>query len=108
MMPTKDINLKTAKINFKYTMNMDSILEKELKDSEFKKAYKEELLKYEVAKMVRQTRKAKHLSQSKLAKQASTTQNIISKVERGDVNIGLTLLHRIATALDLRISILRR
>ncbi|OIO06653.1 hypothetical protein AUJ26_00085 [Candidatus Falkowbacteria bacterium CG1_02_37_21] len=40
------------------------------------------------------------MSQQKLAKEAQTTQKVISKVENGDVNIGFALLNRIASVLN--------
>lgn len=39
------------------------------------------------------------LSQQELAKKAKTTQKVISRIENGDVNVGLALLNKIATAL---------
>ncbi len=45
-------------------------------------------------------REALGMSQQKLAKEAQTTQKVISKVENGDVNIGFALLNRIASALN--------
>ncbi len=40
------------------------------------------------------------ISQQELAKQAETTQKVVSRIENGDVNIGFSLLNRIATALN--------
>lgn len=40
-----------------------------------------------------------NMSQQKLAKEAQTTQKVISRVENGDVNIGFALLNRIASVL---------
>lgn len=40
------------------------------------------------------------MSQQKLAKEAQTTQKVISRVENGDVNIGFALLNRIASVLN--------
>jgi transcriptional regulator with XRE-family HTH domain len=40
------------------------------------------------------------MSQQKLAKQAKTTQKVISRIENGDVNVGFSLLNRIASVLS--------
>lgn len=40
------------------------------------------------------------LSQQDLAKQISSTQKVISRIENGDVNVGLDLVSRIAKALS--------
>lgn len=45
-------------------------------------------------------REALKMSQQNLAKQAQSTQKVISRIESGDVNIGLALLHRIARVLE--------
>lgn len=46
------------------------------------------------------TREILNMSQQKLAKEAQTTQKVISRVENGDVNIGFALLNRIASVLN--------
>ncbi|MBI5427917.1 MAG: helix-turn-helix transcriptional regulator [Nitrospinae bacterium] len=44
-----------------------------------------------------------------LAKKAHTTQKVISRIEHGEVSVGVDLLQRIAAALDLEVNIsLRR
>lgn len=52
-----------------------------------------------------EARKNKKWSQQKLAREAKTTQKVISKIESGEVNIGLDLLQRIARCLNLRIKV---
>jgi len=46
------------------------------------------------------TREVLGMSQQELAKEAQTTQKVISRVENGDVNIGFALLNRIASVLN--------
>ncbi|MBF0550407.1 MAG: helix-turn-helix transcriptional regulator [Deltaproteobacteria bacterium] len=76
-----------------------------MKDPEFKKAYEQESLRFEIAERVRQEREARKLSQDALAEQAHTTQRVISRIERGQVSVGVDVLQRIAGALNLRITI---
>ncbi len=40
------------------------------------------------------------ISQQELAKRVETTQKVISRIENGDVNIGFSLLNRIANVLE--------
>lgn len=46
------------------------------------------------------TREKLGISQQELAKRVETTQKVISRIESGDVNIGFSLLNRIANALE--------
>jgi len=50
---------------------------------------------------INEARAAKCWSQEKLAKEARTTQKVISKVESGNTNVGFDLLRRIASCLNL-------
>ncbi len=54
---------------------------------------------------VNRARTAKGWTQVRLAKEAETTQRIISNIESGDVNIGFDLIQRIARCLGLTVRI---
>ena len=49
-----------------------------------------------LATEVYRAREKKGLSQQALAKRAKTTQKVISKVENGEVNVGIDLMFKIA------------
>ena len=49
---------------------------------------------------IRIARKAKHISQEKLAEQISKTRNYVGMVERAEINIPASVLFEIATALN--------
>jgi ribosome-binding protein aMBF1 (putative translation factor) len=83
----------------------DAYISECLKDPAFKEVWEEESLKIQIALSVHSRRKEKGLSQAKLAKQAKTTQAVISNIEHGEVSIGLDLLQRIAHVLDFRVSL---
>lgn len=89
----------------KNCINQKVILAEKLKDPVFRKAYEAECLRYEIAAKIRETRKNMHLTQMELAKEASTTQKVISKIENGEVAIGVDLLQKVTQALGLRIMI---
>ena len=101
----KSIDFKENNINYAHAIDMSSLLQEEMKNSEFKRAYEEEALKYIIAEKVRQKRKEKKLSQATLASKVKTTQKVISNIERGKVSIGIQLLQRIAFVLGLKINI---
>ena len=50
-------------------------------------------------------RKKKGLSQQELAKQIKTTQKVVSKIEGGEVNLGIDLLYKITNYLGICVRI---
>lgn len=80
--------------------------EKELwKDRKFREAVKQVEHEYTLAKSIIELRKKRNLSQSELAKRAKTKQPVISRIERAVVKPSLSLLQRIAKALDASLEI---
>ena len=76
------------------------------KSPEFRKAYDEEILKLKIAYKVSQLRKARHLSQGKLAEKIGTTQQTISRLEDSkNTQINLHTLTRLAMALRAKLNI---
>ena len=65
---------------------------------------KEYLLK--LAFVIRYARTKKGYSQEQLAEQTGLSSRTISSLERGEVNIGITNLHRIAEVLGLDLGVL--
>jgi len=66
----------------------------------FKQYLKEAKERIRLGVEIYDTREILDISQQKLAKEAQTTQKVISRVENGDVNIGFALLNRIASVLN--------
>ena len=64
------------------------------KDKMFQRYSKSASLRIRLAVETFNTREAKGLSQQRLAKATFSTQKIISKIESGDVNIGIDMLDR--------------
>jgi len=75
-----------------------------MEDPEFQEAYEEESLKIQIAESIRTRRKALKLTQAMLAKRVKTDQKVISRIEQGNVSVGVDLLQRIAYALGTRIT----
>ncbi len=86
-----------------YTFQED--LSKRLEDPEFKKAWEESEVEYQLACKLIEARLAKKLSQRDLAKKIHTSQAAISRIEAMQSNPSLALLKRIAKALDVKLSI---
>lgn len=86
-----------------YTFEED--LKKRLKNPEFKKAWEESELEYQISRVLIRNRLEKKVSQQELAKKAHTTQAVISRLESMSFNPSIELLKRVATALNLKLTI---
>lgn len=73
--------------------------------SEYDRAYAEARLAAEVGERIHAAREAAGLSQRELARRMGTSQAAIDRLEAGGVGATLTTLQRVATALDLEVSI---
>lgn len=72
----------------------------EVKNSKnFQRYSKEARERIKLGVEIYNTREGLKISQQELAKQAQTTQKVISVIESGDVNVGFSLLNRIADVL---------
>lgn len=80
-------------------------LQESLKDPKFKKAWGESEVEYQLACKIIEARLAKKLSQRDLAEKIHTSQAAISRIESMEGNPSLSLLKRIAEALDVKLSI---
>jgi len=76
-----------------------------MKDPEVRKAWKETKLEYEIARALILARVKKRLTQAQLAKKLKTRQSVISRVESGQTTPSLSLLKRLAAALNTSLSV---
>lgn len=76
-----------------------------LKDPEFKKAWEESEAEYVLACNLIEARLKSKLSQRDLAKKVGTSQAAISRIEAMNGNPSLSLLKRIASALNTKLQI---
>ena len=72
---------------------------------EYERAYGEARLASEVGERVRNAREAAGLTQRELASRMGTSQAAVNRLEAGGVGATLTTLQRVATALELEISV---
>jgi ribosome-binding protein aMBF1 (putative translation factor) len=76
-----------------------------LKNPEFKKEWEASEVEYQLGLALIEARLRKKLSQRQLAKKVGTSQSIISRIESMEANPSLSLLKRIATALNAKLQI---
>lgn len=86
-----------------YTFRQD--LKERLKDPEFKKAWEESEAEYQVSRAIIAARLSKKISQRELAKKANTTQAVISRLESMSANPSISLIQKVAAALNLKLKI---
>lgn len=85
--------------------DFDRMLEKEMQNPEFKKAYESLEPEYTVMQTLIDARKLKNMTQKQLADQTGIDQADISKLERGLSNPTLNMLKRLADGLGMRIKL---
>ena len=86
---------KTKKISF------DELLEKKLKNKEFKNEYDALEEEYTLAKEIIELRIKKNLSQKELAEMIGTSQPSIARLESGKYkNVSMSFIRKVAKALD--------
>ncbi|MBI5356589.1 helix-turn-helix transcriptional regulator [Candidatus Collierbacteria bacterium] len=80
-------------------------LTESLKDPDFKKAWEESEVEYQLSRQIIAARLEKKMTQKELADKADTTQAVISRIERMATNTSVELLKRIASAFDTRLKV---
>lgn len=83
----------------------DEHLKESLRNPEFKKAWEESEVEYQLSCRLIEARLKSKLSQRDLAKKVKTSQAAISRIEGMNGNPSLSLLKRIAKALDTKLHI---
>ena len=73
-------------------------LNEQLKNKEFKEEWDKLELRYQFVRKLISLREESKVSQAELAEKVGTTQSVISRIENGNVNIGIDMIQRIASA----------
>jgi len=97
--------METLKNNPHAGSSFDEYHNECMKDPEFNKEYGKLQLQRRMAVVIEAKRKEKCLSQKELAERANTTQSFISRIENGNVSLGMSTLQKIANALESKINI---
>ena len=87
---------------------LNDYLEENLKDPEFAKEWEDSELEYILARNIINRRKNLHLTQREVAERMHTKQNVVSRIENGNINVTLKTLKSVAVALQTDVSSLVR
>ncbi len=81
------------------------IKKRKAKDRDFARGYEEGLEKFKIGLILRQEREKIGLTQEELAKKLKTTKSAISRIENHSIDIKLSTLVKVASALGKNLSI---
>lgn len=87
------------------TLTVPQLKKMLLKKKGFREEYEKQLPKYQIARQVIEARLKSKLTQAELAKKINTGQAVISRLEGLNAKPSISLLTRIATALETKIHI---
>lgn len=76
-----------------------------MKDPEFVREYEKLEPEFEIAKQIMEARIKRKISQEKLAKRMGTGQAVISRLENANARPSLSLIRRLADALNLKVKL---
>lgn len=87
------------------TYTLEDHLKESLKNPAFRKAWEESEAEYQISRSLIAARIKRKISQQQLAREANTTQAVISRLENMTANPSIGLLQKIAQALNLKVKI---
>ncbi len=85
--------------------DFDKLLQKHMKNPEFKKEYEALEPEYTIIQAIIDARKASNLTQKQLAERTGIDQADISKLETGNSNPTLQLLERLADGMNMTLKL---
>ena len=80
-------------------------LKEQLQDEAFKAEWDKLELRYKIIEQILQLRIKYHLTQKQFAEKVGTTQAVVSRIENGNVNIGVDFLERVAKAFGKQVEV---
>jgi len=81
-------------------IDFGKIIKEEMKDPEFKKGVELEMKKLELSLDIIKLRKKKRISQGRLAEKIGMKQSAIGRIEKGEQNLTIETLQKIASAFN--------
>ncbi|MFH1661695.1 MAG: helix-turn-helix transcriptional regulator [Candidatus Falkowbacteria bacterium] len=93
-------NPPLTKIGKVKLIDFGKIIKEELKDPEFRKGFEIEKKKLELSLDIIKLRKKKKISQGKLAEKIGMKQSAIGRIEKGEQNLTIETLQKIASAFN--------
>ncbi len=89
-----------SKLRIQHATDVELYTKQRLKDKKFKALYDEYGKQLEIAYQILQLRKKAKLSQATFAKRIGTTQSNVARMEQGNQNFTVSMLTKVATALN--------
>ncbi|MFA5771066.1 MAG: helix-turn-helix transcriptional regulator [Patescibacteria group bacterium] len=93
------------KINRKKWISAEELEKKLMKDPEFVKAYNDLETEFQIASQMIEARIKQNITQEELAKKVNTGQAVISRLEGATAKPSISLLERVARALNIKFNI---
>ena len=84
---------------------LQALIKEQLKDEEFKREWEKLEPRYQVIKQILKLRIKYDLTQKQFAEKVGTTQAVVSRIENGNVNIGIDFLERVAKAFGKQVEV---
>lgn len=93
------------KLNKQKWIDSDVLHKKMMKDPEYRRAYEESETEFQIASQMIEARIKQNITQEELAKKANTGQAVISRLEGANAKPSISLLERVARALNIKFNI---
>jgi predicted transcriptional regulator len=84
---------------------LQALIKEQLKNEEFKREWDRLEPRYQVIRQLLKLRIKYDLTQKQFAEKVGTTQAVISRIENGNVNIGIDFLERVAKAFGKKVEV---
>ena len=82
-------------INITFT-SLDKIINKKLKNKQFRKSFSEEMGRLQLAREIKALRQKRKMTQGDVAAKADMPQSVIARIESGTHSFSIATLHKIA------------
>lgn len=86
-------------------ISSDELHKKWMKDPEYRRAYEESETEFQIASQMIEARIKQNITQEELAKKVKTGQAVISRLEGANAKPSISLLERVARALNIKFNI---
>lgn len=93
------------KINKQKWIDSDVLHRQMMKDPEYRRAYEESETEFQIAGQIIEARIKQNITQEELAKRVKTGQAVISRLEGANAKPSISLLERVARALNIKFNI---
>lgn len=86
-------------------ISAEALHKKWMKDSEYRREYERLAPEFEIARQIIDARIRRNITQAELAKRMGTGQAVISRLETANAKPSLSLIQRLADALNLKVEL---